>query len=330
MSKLRSNCETPGCCPGVLFFSGLRVFYNLTTEPVAPGGVRQWAPVDLLTSLLVAESDGADPSFAYVSLHALTCVRENDGSVVGSAITIPNNLATPGLEPPGVTSRTVAPVLPLPCSPLTVGRGSASPQYRVEFRDGTTDGQVVWVDGSSTLVLPATHVKIQLVTPSNGFQNLTLAKNAGALDGSIKVPGEGLFVESQASASVSWSSRTSGNGAPGGLNTWTQTQRVTFDGAVPPVPNPMIFERPPFARRVSVIVGSGMVGGAAVLAAAQFLVGATFPFGFIPMGLIVASQHGGVPMIDIPNAATHIEVQPLVSDAGVGQPVSVVWEIGVS
>lgn len=324
MSKLRGSCESPGCCPGVLFFGGVHVFYDLTVPPVAPAAIRQWAPVNERTSILVAESDSADPSFAFVSLHALTCVRENDGSVVGSFITIPNNLQTPGLVAPEVTSRTVAPVQPLACSALTVGRGPASPQYRVEFRDGTTDGQVIWVDGSSTLVLPATHVKIDLVTPSSVFVNLTLNPQTR------QVAGEGLFVESQAAASVSWSSRTSGNGAPGGMNTWTQTQRVTVDAQVPAVPNPMIFERPPFARRVRIVVGTGMVGPASVLAAAQFLVGATFAFGFIPMGLIVAAQHGGMPLIDIPAAATHIEVQPLVSDAGVGQPVSVVWEVGVS
>jgi len=303
----------------VEFYQSRRVFFNQLQRSAFDPAQDSWVQPSLLTDLLVAASDGTDPAVANVHLHGLACVRELV-SGPGAFIQPGADLNTPGIFPPVATSTLVAPAPNLPCDALTVGRGVGLPQFKVTFRDGTADGISVFVDGSSVLSLPASHVTVELLTPATDFV-------LEPTPATPQVTVSGFYVDADASASVSWSSRNAVSAGPGGLATFTQTQMVQSDG-VDPQPATMLFERPPFAKQAVIVPDVGLVTAAAYLYLAQFVSGATRTIGLVGQGLILGGQFAEE-RATVPAATTHIRIIPQAVDAPVGSTISVVWLIGV-
>lgn len=322
MPVLRGKCEddATGCCPGVQFYQSRRVFYNLLQRGQLNPGAQAWSQPTKISELLVGESDGNDPGQAVVTVHNVACVRELDpGGPPG--IQPGGDLAGPSQQPPISTTHGSTPVPDLPCSELTVGRGTGTPQYRVTFRDGTRDGVVVYVDGGSVLSLPASQVEVEIMTSPTNFV-LEPNKNTNVQTA------VGLYVDAEASASISWSSRNGSAGAMGGMATFTQTQLIQDDGdPIGPTPGVILFERPPFAREVTIVPDSSLIDAGGFFFSADYVSGATRAMGAYPLGIVLGGMMTSERGI-LPAPVTHVRVTPLPGYT-VGAPIHCVWQIGV-
>lgn len=313
MPRLSDDCDASAAGSGVQYYQRRRVAFSLEQTIAGPAGplvVR--APFVQLAALLTGDNRRADPAWAHVSLHAVGSIRRNPGP---GAMALPNEsaLITAAMQPP-IAHVTAAPAPPPAISPLVVGRGIAEPKYRVTFRDGT-EGAALYLDGNQTVSLPSSEVKVELLTTASG----TLLDPP---DGTTV--GTGLWSDSIAAASVSWTSRTSGSTAPDGMATYTQTASVQIDPELGPLP--ILFERPPYARQVAPIWGRGMTG-ATIFATADYMSGVNTPLGRIWLGLAL-----GLPQPELrqtlPASCTHVRVLPTAA-APAGGLVSMVWLIGV-
>lgn len=298
------------------------MFYNLLQRGTIDPGGQAWSQPTQVSELLVAESNCKDPAAAVVSLHSLACIRELfPGGPPG--IQPGSDFTTQGLVPPIASTFAVAPVPDLDCTPLTVGRYHA-PQYRVKFRDATGDGVVVYVDGETVLSLPASEVKIEILTSSSQF----------VLSPNPKTPVQtafGLYVDAVATASVSWASRNGAAAAPGGLATFTQTQLIQSDGdPIGPTPGVILFERPPFAKMVTLVWDASLQDASGVLFVAEFMMGATRTMGLLQLGVMVAGNTNQTRLL-IPSPATHVRITPLAAalPGALTNPIHAVWQIGV-
>lgn len=318
MSTLRSDCPAEdGAWTGSQAYGRKQLVYNLLDTS---GVADIWAQPDTYVRLLAPQSPSNDPSVANVVLHSVACVRELPGGAPG-LVTV-GSLATEALRGPIATIVDPAAPLtpPLARDQFTTGRGAGVPQFRIKFKDGSTDGQVVFVDGGCSLSLPGGEVEIDAFVSSRDLL-INPAPNS-------TIVLRGLFVEAFVEPSVSWSSREGVGGAPSGRATYTQTQLVTLNGGVPPIPNTLYFERPPFARQVRVVPAVGQLAGGVSLLTSRFVSGGTFDLGTLASGLAIGAQYSLSPADHtIPSATTHIEVIPRPGVAA-GSPVSVVWGIG--
>lgn len=263
----------------------LRVVYNLND-----GGAVPFAQSSVFTRLFEGVAQGGGPDMAVVDLHSIASTR---------TIIVPSpqitDLFTPDLLPPTANSSSALP-------PLvdTVQRGG-TPQWRITFQGGGPVASKVYCDGNSVLALPARKVLIDIMTP-------TLLSDQ-TRDPTIDVPA-GLIVEALAEAHVTWGVNN-GVGAPMGPVNYTQGAHT-----VNPV-EPMFFEVPPYARRVTVIP--------------PILSGALISFMASP-GLAIATPPPIANTIQrsqpIPGFATHVRLL-----FPVGTPASLlalcIWEIGV-
>lgn len=255
-------------------------------------GSPNFAPATTPTLLGTAAADGIDPGIAVVALHSIASVREFDAPSATPAL---SKIRGASKIPP--IGASFSPAINQPVGARNTGRGVATPQYRVTFKDGTPDGAVVYSDGNCLLALPAAQVKVELITP------LLLAE--GRVPGTLPA---GLIVDAIATASVAWGEKN-GSSAPFGMTTFSQI--------VPGVGGtPILFERPPFARRVVVI--PARAGGSYVFTSSPSELLATPP---APANTVQQPQ-------DVPAQATHVRFT-LPNAAPAGSLVNVIWEIGV-
>ncbi len=287
--KRRGTCLPDGCCPSTQQWREQRLIFSLTD---AGGGLVQ-PSVDTL--ILTARPDGDDPGIAVVSLHAIASVRD-----------LQEVQSTPALA----SIRTAAQAIPIaenhnpainpPVNARNTGRGVAVPQYRVTFKDGSTDLAVVYSDGNCILGHPASEVTVEALTSE------LLYNGEGALPPLLRT---GIIVDSVTAASVAWGEK-SGDAAPFGMTTWSQLIEGIGGTLV-------LFERPPFARRVLVIPPIGV---------ASFFDFRSSPTNVIAIPPAIANTLQRPQ--DIPAAATHVAVT-LAPAAPPGTLVNCIWEIGV-
>jgi hypothetical protein len=262
-----------------------RVVFNLNDAGGTP-----FAQPSVFTHLFEGVPDGGGPQKAIVTLHSIASVR----SLPTPAPQI-IDLFTPDLPPPTANPSTVLP-------PLvdTVQRGGL-PQYRVTFQDGSPAGAKLYCDGNCVLALPARKVSVDIMTPT--------LLGEQTRDPSQDVPA-GLIVEAIAMASVAWAV-DDGSSAPMGPVNYTQATHT-----VEPV-EPIFFERPPFARRVTVIPPP-TVGSLIVFVTSPTVVTATPP-------PIANTRQRSQP---VPAFATHVRVTfPAATPASL--ITTCIWEIGV-
>lgn len=306
MPRLTADCENDGAgrdCNGAQFYQSRHIVFALR-ENVA--GNLLYSVPNKLSSLLVARNPRGRIADAKVTLHSIVCERL---SSLGAPIEVQSEQALTDAASGGPSSSQSAglPGAGLPCDGLTTSRGSALPQYRVEFRDGTEDGQVVFLDGSSVIALPANHVNVQMFTPSTEFE---LDPTPGT-----QLQSPGPYVDAIASASVAWRCEAGGDSAPSGMATFTQNQNTVVPAELPP--NIMLFERPPFAKRVVLIPPIGTPVLYSFMASPSVVL-VTPP----PLANVIQQPQ------DIPAGTTHIAVFPSPGTIS-GLTVSVIWEIGV-
>ena len=270
------------------------------------------------TLVTTGRNDRGDPAIANVTLHAIACVREIP--VGGSQIVLPGSLATEALTPPIAYDRFPLPPPLLPCDEITVGRGVSVPQWRVRFSDGTSDRQTVFVDGSTVLTLPADEVTIELLSPP-------LLLPPDPKGGETVLAEQGILVDAFANAVVEWGNRNSLPAAPSGMATWTNSQKTRTQGA-PAAGVPILFERPPFARRVSIVADFLLYSGGAPVFVPEYVAGGTASLGVVPAGLVIAGVLTSESRGDVPALCTHVRVSwPVAPVAGLF--IHCVWEIGV-
>lgn len=216
----RADCPVPGSSNDQ--WEQVVVRYNLEDA-----GGEPFAQPTVLTRIMEARADAGDPGIACVTLTSIARIRD----LAQAAVATPQDgFSTPDLVPPIAHPSTALP-------PLvdTFQRGGL-PQWLVTFQNGSPQGAKVYCDSNSRLALPTRFVSIALVTP------LLLLANR-VVGGSDEI-GPGLIVEAEAAAHVSFSTK------PGLVNsgplTWSQSAHSVVD-------NVLIFERPPFAKRVVVI-----------------------------------------------------------------------------
>lgn len=285
--KRRGTCLPDGCCPSTQQWRERRLIYSLTD---VAGAIEQ---PSVSSDILTARADGDDPGIAVVSLHSIASVRElTIAQVAGTE----NALRTAAQAIP--IAESVTPVVNPPVGPRNTGRGVATPQYRVTFKDGSTDLAVVYTDGNCILSHPAHEVTVEAVTQPLIYNGI------GALPATVPV---GIIVDAIAAASVAWGEKE-GDAAPFGMTTWSQL--IEAPGGVL-----ALFERPPFARRVLVIPPIG--------------VASLFDFRSSPTNVIATPPPIANTLQrpqDIPGATTHVGVS-LGGAATV--LVNCIWEIGV-
>ena len=279
------------CCPSTQRWREQRLIY-LRVD--AAGSLVQPSAA---TPILTARAPGDDPGMAVVSLHAIASVRE-----IGVPQVTPSEAEIRTAAQGIPVAETVIPAIGDPVGPQNTGRGPASPQYRVTFVDGSTDGAVAYADGGSLLAHPASTVTVEAITPPLSWNG------QGAPPATV---GPGLVVDAIAAASVAWGDRE-GSAAPQGMATYTQVAEGGGAGALL-----MLFERPPFARRVQVTLPIA-VGAFYEFRSSPTFVIETPP----PLANAIQRQQ------DVPGDATHVAVH-LAPTAPAGTRATVVWELGV-
>ncbi len=238
-----------------------------------------------------ARPDGGGPQKAVVTLHSVAAVRD-----LGAPTAQLTNLGQPDMSPPIAFDSG-----PVGVSPVQRG---GFPQYRVKFVNGDNQESLVYCDGNSVLALPARLVTVHIMTPPL----LVPVTTAGIPESAGAILVSGMVVEADASAYVSWG-LDSGDSAPMGECTYSQAVANTLNA-------PMFFERPPFAKRVTVITPP------AIGALISFTTSPTL-ITSVPPGTANAIQQSQ----PVPFDATHVRV-----DLPVGTPAGsfthCIWQIG--
>ena len=242
------------------------------------------------THLFVATPEGGGPQTAVVTPHAIASVR----TLAGPTNQIVS-LFTPDLPGP-VAHPSAGPAAP----PGTEQRGGL-PQYRVTFNDGSPGGIKVYCDAHSVLSLPCRNVSIDAFTPP------ILA--AATADPAVQV-GPGLICQADVSANVAWGMEAAAS-APCGYATFSQAAST-----VAPL-EPILFDRAPFAKRVTVIPPSG-IGSVMAFMASPAAVLVTPP----PVANTIQRSQ------PVPALATHVRVT-LAPGTPAGVSVVCIWELGV-
>lgn len=257
-------------------------------------------PATFTPMISSAEPPYNDPGFVTVMTQGVVSVRNvNPAGPVVQVDPLSVDLGVDGgALPPGTTNDSVG--APLKLS----GRGVATPQYRVRWSLGNAEA-VAFVDSGCMLSMPAASVSVDALT-----QTLLLPATDGTIDDPTATVSGTLLTEARVSASVSWAKRN-GASAPQGMATFTQ---VNFTDST----NPVLFERPPFARRVVCIPPENVAGRwvfLSELGTPQLLVG--------PPPLSNVHQVAW----DVPASAVGVAFVPTNDDDD--QLMSVTWEIGV-
>lgn len=257
-----------------------------------------------------AESPYEDPGIAQVVTSAITSVR-----VVGAGAPVSQidprafNVASDGGSlPPSVGPVAVAPAVPQ----TTIGRGVAVPQFRIDFSLGDNIWQTMFVDCGCVVSLPALHVSVAAITQTL----LVPASLGGAIVQAGTTVAGGLLTETVAMAGIAWS-KGAGISAPQGMATYTQISELNAERELT---EPVVFERPPFARRVQPVAPrstAGVWSFVSELGTPTFL---TTP---------PAASNVGQERWDVPHNAAGIVFTPTPPVAEAGELMSVIWELGV-